>query len=110
VRRISETVTRSPHIPGAQDSHGNSVDLWGPPETVGVYAFDPGSTSEPRLPGHDRVIVEPTLYGPYGFPFMPQDRCVARGLVYEVNGVTRDWRNPNGLLPGSVVSLRRVEG
>ena len=109
-RRITEYVDRLPFIPGAEDAHGNVVETWGPAEQVGIYVFDPGSTSEPRLPGHDRVVVEPTIYGPFGLPFEPRDHCVARGETFEVEGVTRDWKHPSGLTPGSVVSLRRVAG
>jgi hypothetical protein len=109
-RRITEQVQHLPFVAGAEDSHGNPIESWGPAESVGIYALDPGSTSEPRRPGSDRVIVEPTMYGPYGLPFEPHDRCVARGETFEVEGVTRDWKHPGGLKPGSVVSLRRVAG
>lgn len=109
-RAITETVLRLPFIPGPDDSHGNPTKTWGAPQSVGVYAHDPGSTSEPRRPGHDRVIVEPTVYGPFGMPFESQDLCIARGLVYEVEGEVRDWKHPNGPAKGSVVTLRRVDG
>lgn len=109
-RRITEQVDRLPFIAGAEDAHGNEIEAWGEPVSVGIYAFDPGSSSDPRAPGHDRVIVEPTLYGPFGLPFEAQDKCVARGHTYEVEGVTRDWKHPNGMKPGAVVSLRRVDG
>lgn len=109
-RRITEQVKRFAFADGAEDAHGNPVESWGSAVSVGIYAFDPGSTSEPRMPGHDRVIVEPTIYGPYGLPFEPRDRCEARGELFEVEGVTRDWKHPTGLTPGSVVTLRRVVG
>lgn len=110
MRRVSEFVEHERFLAGEEDAHGNPVEGWGPRVRVGVYAFDPGSTSEPRLPGHDRVIVEPTLYAPSGVVFGFRDRVMARGLLYEVEGDTRVWRHPTGLAPGNVVSLRRVVG
>lgn len=109
MRRISETAYRLEYIEGATDPHGNPVDGWGDPEPVGIYGFDPGSSSEPRE-GSNRVTVDPTLYGPYGMPFNYQDKCVVHGATYQVLGVTRRWRHPNGREPGAVVSLSRVEG
>lgn len=97
---------------GAVDAYGNDTEGFADPVLlVGRYGFDPGSTSEPRLPGQDRVIVEPTLYGPYNMPFKPQDRAVIRGITYEVEGVARQWRNMfSSREAGAVVSLRRVDG
>lgn len=110
MRRISESVQHAVFQPGAEDSHGNPTEAWGTASNVGVYAFDPGSTSEPRDPGHDRVIVEPTLYMPSTVVFGARDKVTARGKVYEVEGETREWRHPDGSQKGNVVTLRRVEG
>lgn len=109
MRRVSETVQVQRFQAGAVDTHGNPAEAWDDPEDVGVYGFDPGSTSEPR-DGQDRVIVEPTLYLPHGVVLGARDRVTARGLLYEVEGVTREWRHPGGLRPGNVSTLRRVEG
>lgn len=109
-RPISEDVEWSAFVPGAEDSHGNEAEGWAEPETVGIYAFDPGSTSEPREAGHDRVIVEPTLYMPPTVVFGARDHVTARGLLYEVEGETREWRHTDGTAKGNVVTLRRVEG
>lgn len=109
-RRVSEFVQREPFIPGAEDAHGNPIEAWGPPVGVGVFGFDPGGSVEPVIPGHDRVITEPALYAPEGVVFGSRDRVTARGLLYEVEGDTAVWRHPNGLRPGNVVNLKRVEG
>ncbi len=109
-RPISETVLHAAYIPGPEDSHGNATDTWGPVTERGVYAFDPGSTSEPREPGHDRVIVEPTLYAPADVLFGAYDLVTARGKTYQVDGETREWRHTDGTLKGNVITLRRVEG
>lgn len=110
-RVISEVVGHQGFVSGAVDSHGNPVESWADPVEVGVYAFDPGSTSEPRNPGADRVIVEPTLYLPDAVVFGARDRVTARGLLYEVDGVTREWVHPTDTTRrANVATLRRVEG
>ena len=109
-RRISELVSHEAFVAGAEDAHGNPVRAWLPAVQVGVFAFDPGSTSEPREAGRDRVIVEPTVYMPTGALFAPDDRVTARSIRYEVEGVTREWRHPNGRREGNVATLRRVAG
>lgn len=103
---------RIPYLAGVVDAHGNETESWGDPVTLeGVYGFDPGSSSEPRLPGQDRVVVEPSLYGPYDMPFLPRDRAVVRGLTFEVEGEVRRWRHMrSNRLAGAVVGLRRVDG
>lgn len=103
---------RVPFVGSVEDAHGNESESWGPPvELVGRYGFDPGSSSEPRLAGQDRVVVEPTLYGPYSMPFEPRDHAIIRGVVYEVEGVVRRWCNMfSSREAGAVVSLRRVDG
>lgn len=109
-RVISEYVDHQGFAAGAVDAHGNPVESWSPPVEVGVYAFDPGSTSEPRE-GQDRVIVEPTAYLPADVVFGSRDRVTARGLLYEVDGVTREWVHPtDATRRANVVTLRRVEG
>lgn len=109
---MSEVVQRVPYVSGVVDAHGNETEGWGEPVTLsGVYGFDPGSSSEPRLPGQDRVVVEPSLYGPFDMPFLPRDRAVVRGLTYEVEGEVRRWRHMrSNREAGAVVSLRRVDG
>jgi hypothetical protein len=108
-RRISEYIDHLPYIAGPMDGHGNPTDSWGSAVSVGIYAFDPGSSSEPR-DGQDRVIVEPTVYMPDGVVFSPRDRVVVRGKTYEVDGETREWRHPSVSFRGNVASLRRVDG
>lgn len=110
VRRISETVLWQASQVGAEDAHGNPLEGFAVGVSVGVYAFDPGSTSEPRDAGHERVVVEPTVYMPSTVKFGPQDRVTVRGVVYEVEGVTREWRHPSGRRKGNVATLRRVDG
>lgn len=109
---MSEVVQRIPYTGSGTDAHGNEIPTYGAAVTLtGTYGFDHGSTSEPRLPGQDRVIVEPTLYGPYSMPFLPRDRAVIRGKTYEVDGEVRQWKHMrSGKEAGAVVTLRRVDG
>lgn len=107
-RRITETVQHMVFAAGVEDAHGNPVDSWAPPVPVGVYVFDPGSVSEPRLPGQDRVIVEPTIYSPSDVSFAAQDKVTARAKTYQVEGGSREWVSDN--FSGNVTTLRLVEG
>lgn len=114
VRRISETVLWEANLAGAEDAHGNPIEGFASPVEVGIFAFDPGSGSsligEPRVAGRELVVSEPTAYMPSAVVFSPHDRITARGILYEVVGVTREWRHPNGRRKGNVASLRVVTG
>jgi hypothetical protein len=108
---VAESVEWLAFTSGDVDAHGNTSEGYADPVTLDGFGFDPGSSSEPREPGSDRVIVEPTLYGPYDAPFGPRDRVIVRGLTYEVEGEVRRWRNMfSNRAFGSVTSLRRVDG
>lgn len=108
---MSESVIHVPYVGLAEDAHGNETDSYGAGVLLLGFGFDPGSSSEPRLPGQDRVVVEPTLYGPFDMPFQPRDQVIVRGVTYEVEGVVRQWRNfYSNREVGAVVSLRRVDG
>ena len=108
---MSESVEHVPYEGAAEDVYGNEAEGYGSPVTLYGFGFDPGSSSEPRQPGMDRVIVEPTLYGPFDMPFLPKDKVIVRGLTYEVEGEVRQWRNMfSNREAGGVVTLRRVDG
>ena len=109
---MGEVVQRIPYAGGGEDVYGNETASYGPAAVLeGVYGFDPGSSSEPRLAGQERVIVEPTLYGPFDMPFLPRDRVIVRNQTYEVEGEVRQWRHMRtNREAGAVVSLRRVDG
>ncbi len=108
---MSESVQRVPYVGSTEDAHGNETATYGTAVALTGYGFDPGSSSEPRLPGQGRVIVEPTLYGPYSMPFLPRDRVIVRGVTYEVEGEVRQWKHMvSNEEAGAVVSLRKVDG
>lgn len=109
---MGEVVQRVPYLGTTENAHGNETASYGAAVTLtGEYGFDPGSSSEPRIAGQSRVIVEPTLYGPYGMPFLPRDRAIVRGATYEVDGEVRKWRHKRSNREvGAVVTLRKVSG
>lgn len=109
-RAISEQVGHEVFVPGSTDAHGNPTESWAPAVEVGIYAFDPGSTSEPREGAH-RVIVEPTIYFPSSVSLGHRDRVNVRGDLHEVEGKTREWIHPTDpTRRANVATLRRVEG
>jgi len=111
MRYVSETVLREAFTAGTADPYGNPLESWGTPQSVGIYAFNPGTTAEPFLPGHDRVITLPTIYAPTGTVFGARDRVTVRGVKYEVVGVVLDYRNPyDSSMDGVQVNLEAVTG
>ena len=111
MRAISEYVTRAAYVAGSVDAHGNPVASWATPVSVGVYAFNPGSTSETHEPGRDPVTDSPTVYLPSGVVFGPRDRVTARGVLYEVEGATRKWVHPSdSARSANVATLKAVLG
>lgn len=109
---MGESVQRVPYVGTVEDAHGNETATYGAAVTLtGEYGFDPGSSSEPRIAGQSRVIVEPALYGPYDMPFLPRDRAVVRAATFEVDGEVRKWRHKvSNKEAGAVVTLRKVDG
>lgn len=108
MREITEYVLYEAPIDGPTDAHGNTTIAWEDPVEVGIFEFDPGSTSEPRE-GQNRVIVEPTLYLPPEAVLAAAGRVTARGRLYQIEGETREWRR-RGEPIGNVATLRRVDG
>ena len=112
MRRISETVKIARYNGTVQDSKGNDVESWGSPTDLGIYAFDPGGTSEPFTPGHQaRVVTVPSILLPTGSVIGARDKITARGKTYEVDGDPLDYRNPYGAeMDGLRVNLKGVIG
>lgn len=106
-RKITETVAWEKYNPGATDAHGNPVDGWSSPVSVGIWRFNPGGSQEPVTAGHTRVISDPEIYFP-GPQFGAQDRVTVRGVLYEVDGEQPAWVDDD--FTGCVARLRRVDG
>ena len=98
-------------LPGAEDAHGNPIEDWAPATPHKVYGWSVPSSTEPKLAGHDRVIVDVELLAPEGFPASPRDKVVLDGVEFQVLGYAEDFNHgPFGFRPGLVVNLQRVEG
>lgn len=113
MRHISEYVQHEAYVGMGEDSHGNEVETWAPAVSLGIYAFNPGGTSEPLLPGHDRVITVPTIYVPTDTAVTHRDRIAVTGepTRFEVDGDMRPFRNPfDSSMNGNSINLRAVAG
>lgn len=110
---------------GVEDSWGNSTAGWADPVVKKFITWADYATSEPKLAGHDRDVVDAGIivYPPnapvppgqawFGDPPKPKDRIVIDGVEYEVVGhVERNdkawWQDCNVL--NWVVNLRAVNG
>lgn len=96
---------------GGTDAHGNPIEGWSDPEPVRIYGWEVPRTAEPLRAGHDRVVVDLSMFVPPGFEVSAHDRVDIKGRTYEVVGEFEDASNgPFGFDPGGTVQLRRVEG
>ncbi|MGO3325318.1 hypothetical protein [Gordonia sp. (in: high G+C Gram-positive bacteria)] len=94
-----------------EDAHGNPVESWATPVVREVYGWGSPQTSEPKLAGHDREIVEVELLVPPGFSCSARDRMVLDGVEFEVIGGPEMFdHNPFGWNPGGIVNLKKVDG
>ncbi|ASN67441.1 hypothetical protein 7S11_3 [uncultured Caudovirales phage] len=95
----------------SEDELGNPIESWAPPVPLKVYGWSAPRSTEPKLAGHDRVVVDVELLAPEGFLVRPRDRVLLEGGEFEVIGYPEDYNHgPFGFRPGLVVNLQRVEG
>lgn len=100
----------------AVGDYGRDVPTWTPPkdqpgDSHPVMGWASPSSTEPKLAGHDRVVVEVELYVPPDFQVGPHDVIDLNGDQYEAIGYPEDYTgSPFGFPGGRVVNLRRVEG
>ncbi|MGP3708490.1 hypothetical protein [Gordonia paraffinivorans] len=78
------------------DAYGNEVDTWGPGQAKKFITFGQWNGSEPKVVGHERVVVDTTIITRPEFGrVLPKDRMVIDGIVYDVVGLPEDYtRNP----------------
>lgn len=101
---------------GDSDGYGGTTDTFTPPlDEAGteakVFAIYIGTTTEPKVVGHDRVTVDGAMIG-------PPDLVSAHGIVdhdtlgrFEIVGDAEDYNHNPWYQPGLVVyNLRRVTG
>lgn len=109
--RISEYVQWEAFVEGVPDSHGNVTRGYAPPVPVGIYVFNPGTTGDTAMSGHDRDFQNPSIHVPTSVVMSARDRVTVRGWLYEVDGDTREFRNPyNHRMDSNQIGLRRTEG
>lgn len=98
------------------DGYNRQVPAYTPEKTAegtpkAVYGWANPTNTEPKLAGHDRVVVDVELYTPPGFNPGPHDLIDLPQGQFEVIGYPEDYNHgPFGFQPGYVVNLRRVEG
>lgn len=104
------------YSPGSSDGYGGTEDTYTPPVgetgvTQKVYGWSAPRSEEPKVAGHDRVVVDVELLAPPGFQVGAHDLVDLPDGVYEVVGQPEDYNHgPFGFTPGLVVNLRKVEG
>jgi hypothetical protein len=109
------TVGHHAYSAGGPDPHRNppsyTPPIDEPGEAVAVYGWHVPSTTEPKIAGHDRVIVDVELLVPPEFIPGPHDRIDLPTGQFEVVGEVQDYNHgPFGWHPGSVINLRKVDG
>lgn len=100
---------------GATDPFGNPVETWADPVEKLVYAVAPASAgrvgSETANAGRDAVFTNMYIYLPDAGFAGPHDRYIIDGVLWEQDGEIGDYsKSPFDWFPGSVLTVRRVEG
>ena len=119
---LAFTVGHRVHNASGRDAYGNPIDSWAPPVARKVYGWGAPQTSEPKLAGHDREIVETELLVPASWTSSHRDRIIldfdedtwtedADIQEHEVIGGPEMFdHNPFGWNPGGIVNLKVVNG
>lgn len=112
MRPISEIVQHQTYNGSDDDGHGNQTESWGAAVDLGIYAYNPASSSEVVVDGHaHRVESKPTILVPSTASVGSRDKIIARGVTFEVDGYPADFRNPfNGGMDGLEINLKVVAG
>lgn len=97
------------------DDYGTPVYGWGDPEPVQVRAWAAPRTREPKLAGHDRLVVDVEVYADEPLVHHRDKMILAAELgdddpVYLVEGEPEDYTHGPWGGGGYVINLRRVEG
>lgn len=116
------TVGHRVYSDGIEDEWGNSTAGWADPVARKVYGWGAPQTSEPKLAGHDRDVVETELLVPPDYTSSHRDRVILdfdpeswsedAGIPEHdvIGGVEMYDHSPFGWNPGGVVNLRAVNG
>ncbi|WP_280485358.1 hypothetical protein [Nocardia cyriacigeorgica] len=94
-----------------KDPRGNLIERWADPVVQPVIGWGAPQSAEPKVTGHDRVVVELELFVPEGFTCGPKDKILVGNIEYLVLGFPEDYNHgPFGFRPGCVVNLKRAVG
>lgn len=101
---------------GSSQGYGETSDDYTPPKdsagtAVKVYGWSTPKSDEPKLAGHDRIIVDLELLIPPDMTLGPYDLVDVDGVQYEVIGEPEDYNHGfHAWQPGRVANLRKVSG
>lgn len=101
---------------GTDSDYNEPADVYTPPKTAAgtaysVYGWSAPLSTEPKLAGHDRVVVDVELLMPPTVPIHAHDLVDLPDGQYEVVGEPEDYNNgPFNFAPGLVANLRKVSG
>lgn len=99
------------HIGDDEDELGNEVRIYAPPVEVMVFGLEPPKSSEPKLAGHERIVVDVEMYAPQSMGANPKDRVAVGGKKYDVVGEVEDPNINPWFQPGLVtINMHRIEG
>jgi len=110
--RLAQTIRHATYAGTTRDPRGNVTDSWADYVDAKVYGWVVGGSHEPKIAGHDRVVVDAEVFGPESWRTGSRDRVELPGFgAFEVIGDQEDYNHgPFGWRPGLVTNLRRVEG
>lgn len=108
---VTQTIKVKRHQEGSSDAHGNPVESWASPISVGVYSIAPASSTEPSEAGREAVVTGLTVLAPADTVIDRLDRVEVNGEEFTIEGDVGNWnQGPFGFLPGISFSLKRVDG
>lgn len=106
-------VTHRVFAGAGSDAYGNPVESWSAGTAKKFVTFNTPRTSEPKLAGHDRDVVDLELIVKPDFGLVgSRDHMVIDGREYEVIGLPEDFtKNPwRGDFGCYTINLRVVNG
>lgn len=105
------TVGLRSYSSSGEDAHGNAIPTFAAAVDTPAFWWTPTST-EPRLAGQDRVIVDMFVVVDSATAVYPHDRIDVEDREFEVIGEPEDYdHGPFGYSPRRrPIALRRVDG
>ena len=106
-----QTVTVLRSSPGGFDAYGDPITSTTTETDIGGCAVADGDSYEPTARGREGVVVDKTLYAPFGSDILFTDRIISDGVEYRIEGSPALWQQPmTGTRFGMTVALVRAVG